>query len=265
MLIDSHCHLEKFFNRGELDAVLQRANAAGVQRLITVGTGLKDWQLYFDLAARHPQQIYWTVGIHPCSVDENWDDAIKVIPSYFATDPLPVALGEIGLDHFHLPKYPDEAAELKAMQAAAFRQQLAIAHQLDCPVVIHSRNAFDECVQLIDESGVNWNRVIFHCFSEGPESMRVLIDRGGWASFTGIVTYKSAQSVREAMKLQGLDRLILETDAPYLTPEPHRGKGNEPAFVRHTAECCAEEFSVEFEQLAAQSTQNAERFFQLNK
>lgn len=263
MLIDSHCHLEKFVQRGELEATLERARAAGVQRLITVGTSLKDWQLYFDLAARFPGQVDWTVGIHPCSVDETWEDEVKVIPSYFATDPLPVALGEIGLDHFHLPKYPDEAAEVKAMQAAAFRVQLSLAYQLDCPVVIHSRNAFEECVQLIDESGVDWNKVIFHCFSEGPESMRVLMDRGGWASFTGIVTYKSAQAVREAMKLQGLDRLILETDAPYLTPEPHRGKGNEPAFVRHTAERCAEDFGVDFELLVARSTQNTERFFQL--
>ncbi len=232
--------------------------------MITVGTGLKDWQPYFDLAAQFPGRIDWTVGIHPCSVDETWEDTVKVIPSYFATDPLPVALGEIGLDHFHLPKYPDEAAELKAMQAAAFRTQLSLAYQLDCPVVIHSRNAFDECVQLIDESGVDWNKVIFHCFSEGPESMRVLMDRGGWASFTGIVTYKSAESVRKAMQLQGLERLILETDAPYLTPEPHRGKGNEPAFVRHTAQCCAEVFGLDFELLAARTTQNAERFFQLN-
>jgi TatD DNase family protein len=114
---------------------------------------------------------------------------------------------------------------------------------------------------MVDASGVEWSRVVFHCFTEGPAEMAELMRRGGFGSFTGIITYKTADAIREAAKAQGLDRLMLETDAPYLTPMPHRGKPNEVAYVRHTAEFCAELFGVGCEELAARTTANARRFF----
>lgn len=259
-LLDSHCHFGHWIRRGEVDAMLERSREAGVTRWITIGTSLEDWEMYRKAAARH-QHLQWTVGLHPGSVDDTWEDQVKTIASYFATDPQPVALGEIGLDFFHMPKYPDEAAEIRQMQSKAFAAQLGLAYQLDCPIVVHSRGAFQECVQMIDASGVNWGRVVFHCFTEGPESMQLLLDRGGHASFTGILTYRSAEQTRAAAKLQGLDRLMLETDAPYLSPEPVRGKSNESAHLRHLAQYCADLFGVDLATIARITTRNSCQFF----
>lgn len=266
MWTDSHCHLSKFAREGSLPEVLARAEAAGVSRLITIGTSLSDWELYRSLAEQHPGKVYWTVGLHPTSVDDDWSDQVKAVSTFFGTDPVPVAIGEIGLDHFHLPKFPDEAAELKKRQVDAFRAQLGLAYQFDCPVVIHSRNAFKETVALIEESGVDWKQVVFHCFSEGVEEMRVLNEKGARGSFTGIVTYKnkSADSLREALIAQGPERLMVETDCPYLTPEPHRGEANEPAFVVHTGEAGAKLLGLAPSDLAARTTATARAFFRLD-
>jgi len=131
-------------------------------------------------------------------------------------------------------------------------------------VVIHSRGAFAECMEMIDASGVDWTRVVFHCFTEGAAEMAELTRRGGFGSLTGILTYKSAENVRAAARAQGLARFMLETDAPYLTPMPHRGKPNEPGFVRHTAEYAASAvFGVSYEELARVSSENARTFFGL--
>ena len=266
MLIDTHCHLEKAFARGEGPDVLRRMQEAGVERCITVGTSQKDWERYYRLAAAERGRVDWTVGIHPCDIGEDWAEQLKAISTYFGTDPQPVALGEIGLDHFHMPKYPDEAAELKQLQDRVFREQLTLAYQLDCPVVIHSRNAVAECIRLIDESGVNWERVVFHCFTDGPELMAEINRRGGRASFTGIITYKnpSAEPIRQAALLQGIDRLMLETDSPYLSPEPVRGQANEPAHVAHIAAFVAGLFAVDPAELARITTRNALQFYGLS-
>jgi TatD DNase family protein len=171
-------------------------------------------------------------------------------------------LGECGLDRFHLPKDdPAKAEQVFAWQRAAFEAQLAIAKRLGCPLVVHSRGAFAESVAMIDASGVDWTRVVFHCFSEGPAEMSQLMERGAYGSITGVLTYKNAENVREAAKVQGLARLMLETDAPYLTPMPHRGKPNEPAFMRHTADYAAALFGVGVEELAEATTKTARRFF----
>jgi TatD DNase family protein len=173
---------------------------------------------------------------------------------------LPVALGEIGLDRFHLPKEPAEAGKTFAWQESAFGEGLALAKRLGCPVVIHSRGAFRECVEMVDASGVEWGRVVFHCFTEGPAEIAELTERGGYGSFTGVITYRNAEAVRAAALVQGLDRLMIETDAPYLTPMPHRGKPNEPAYLRYTAEFCAELFGVKYERLVETATSNARKF-----
>lgn len=235
--------------------------------MIAIGTSLEDWPTCLEMARAHPGRIHWTVGIHPCDVGPEWDDQIKAISTYFGTDPEPVAVGEIGLDYFHLPKFPDEAAEVKANQAKAFQAQLGLAFQFDCPVVIHSRNAFHDCVAAIDESGVDWNKVVFHCFAEGPAEMRILNERGGRGSFTGILTYKnkSAAPVRAAFAEQGIERLMLETDSPFLTPEPKRGEPNEPAHVRFVAEHAASLAGLSLEELASRTTANTRAFFGLDE
>lgn len=265
-LIDTHTHLESFARRGEADAILQRARAAGLEALVTIGTDADDWGLYRELAAAHPGFVHYTAGIHPCSVDERWRERFATLASFWtgSAGPKPVGLGEIGLDRFHLPKDGAEAAaRIFAYQREAFAAGLALAKELGCAVVVHSRGAFQECVDMVDASGVDWRKVVFHCFTEGVAEMAELQRRGGWGSFTGIITYKTAENLRQAAKVQGLERLMLETDAPYLTPVPHRGKPNEPAYLSHTADFCAELFGVSRERLAEITTANARRFYGL--
>lgn len=263
-LIDSHTHLESFARRGELAPILERARAAGLEALITIGTDADDWGLYRDIAAAHAGFVHYTAGIHPCSVDERWEERFAGLEAFWngRNGTAPVALGEIGLDRFHLPKDDAAAAErVFATQQAAFRAGLALARKLGCPVVVHSRGAFAESVAMIDASGVDWAKVVFHCFTEGPAEIAELNRRGGVGSFTGILTYKTAENIRAAAKAQGIERFMLETDAPYLTPMPHRGKPNEPAYLRHTAEFAAGVFGVSAVELAARSTANARKFF----
>jgi TatD DNase family protein len=281
-LIDTHTHLESFQKRGELSAALQRARGADLEAMITIGTDTDDWTDYRDLASAHRGLIHYTVGLHPCSVGADWAERVAHLEGFWTgVGPLnaphdtsgaagranpphvsPVALGETGLDRFHLPKdNSDEAEKILSWQKAAFAEQLAWAKRLRCPLVVHSRGAFAECVEMIDASGMDWSRVVFHCFTEGPAEMAELTRRGGYGSFTGVITYKNADAVRAAALAQGLDRLMIETDAPYLTPMPHRGKPNEPAYLRHTAEFCAEVFGVSYEQFAEVTTINAKSFF----
>lgn len=281
-LIDTHLHLESYVKRGTLDATLARAREAGVGAMITVGTSSEDWTLYRDLAVAHPAVLHFSVGLHPCHVGENWASEVAQISAFWeggarrpgalsepdqtraevAFHPKPVALGECGLDRFHLPKNSFEAEKIFAWQRTAFTAQLALARRLGCPLIVHSRGAFRESVEMIDASGVDWNCVVFHCFSEGPAEIAELNRRGGRGSFTGILTYKSAAAVREAAKAQGLSRLMVETDAPWLAPIPHRGEPNEPAYVRHTAKFAAQEmFGVSFDEFAALTTATAKSFF----
>ena len=280
-LIDTHTHLDSFARSGELPVILQRARAAGLEQLVTIGTDPDDWTLYRDLAREHPGFVRYSAGLHPCSVGEDWAERVAQLEGFWGRanppdepasvaahpedspdlKPYPVALGEIGLDRFHLPKVAGEAEKILGWQKAAFVAQLALAKRLGCPVVVHSRGAFPECVAMIDASGVDWGKVVFHCFTEGPLEMAELMQRGGYGSFTGVITYKSAEQVRAAALAQGLGRLMIETDAPYLTPMPHRGKPNEPAYLRHTAEFCAGVFGVSYDELAAITTRNAKGFY----
>lgn len=270
-LIDTHTHLESFAHRGVLAETLARARESGIDAMVTIGTSPEDWELYRKLARENVGYVHFSVGLHPCAVDAGWQKALSTVEDFWktkdgesSTDTVrPVALGEIGLDRFHLPKNDEAAAaEVFEWQRAAFAEGLGMAKRLGCPVVIHSRGAFAECVEMIDCSGIDWTKVVFHCFTEGEAEMGELIRRGGWGSFTGIITYKTAGSVRAAARLQGLSRLMIETDAPYLTPMPHRGKPNEPAFLRHTAAYCAREvLGVSEDELAARTTANARSFF----
>ena len=264
-LIDTHTHLDSFARRGELPAILLRAQAAGLEAMVTIGTDTDDWSLYRDLARGQPGLLHYTAGLHPCSVTGDWSGRVAQLEAFWSAGagPVPVALGEIGLDRFHLPKDPAEAGQIFGWQRAAFAAGLELAKRLGCPVVVHSRGAFAECMEMIDASGLAWDRVVFHCFAEGPEEMAELTRRGGRGSFTGIITYKNAGAVRSAALAQGLSRLMIETDAPYLTPLPHRGKPNEPAYLRHTAEFCAEMFGIPYDELAARTMQNARDFYRL--
>lgn len=264
-LIDSHCHLEGFARRGELAGVIERARAAGVGAMIAIGTDRDDWELNRGLAEKHPGVIRHTAGLHPCSVAEDWEQAVTQLKSCWeGSGPLPVALGECGLDRYHLPRDDaGEAGRIFGWQRAAFAAQLELAKKWGCAVVVHSRHAFRECVEMIDASGIDWAKVVFHCFAEGPAEIAELNRRGGRGSFTGILTYKNADPVRAAALQQGLDKFMLETDAPYLAPMPHRGKPNEPALMRQTADFAAGVFGVDAESLGSAASANTRAFFGL--
>jgi TatD DNase family protein len=280
-LIDTHTHLDSFAASGALPGILDRARAAGLEGMIAIGTAPDDWGVHRGIAGDHPGLVHATVGLHPCVVDAGWAAAVAQLEAFWRRGhvefsavvphdrtkldvaPSPVALGECGLDRFHLPKDAAEAATVFAWQRDAFAAQLDLARRLGCPLVVHSRGAFRECVEMITASGVDWTRVVFHCFSEGPAEIAELGRLGGRGSFTGILTYKNAESVRAAAREQGLGRLMIETDAPYLAPVPHRGKPNEPAYVKYIAAYAAELFGVSYDELAAITTANARAFFGL--
>ena len=264
MLIDSHCHLDEFVNTGELDAVIQRARAAGVDRMITIGTNMTDWPIYARLSEQYPGTIWWTAGLHPTEVKDDWQDQVATLASWWATSPAPVGMGEVGLDYFHLPADKTKAAEMVVRQKAAFKAQLEIAYQLGCPVVVHARKSFADTVAMIDQSGVDWKKVVYHCFSEGIAEVRLLNERGGRASFTGTVTYKNAKNVLEAALAQGVEKLMIETDCPYLSPEPLRGTRNEPANAVLTAARLANEMSMAVSDLCTRASENTCRFFSLS-
>ncbi|MDE0575842.1 MAG: TatD family hydrolase [Opitutales bacterium] len=262
--IDSHCHLEGFLNKGTLPEILERSREAGVSHLVAIGTDPEDWKVNHDLVTQFPSEIHYTVGLHPNHVDSSWEHHTVSLQAFFALAPKPVAVGEIGLDYFRLPKEEAKAASLKVNQRAAFRYQLALAKELGLPVVVHCRGAFADCVAEIDDSGVEWSKVVFHCFADGPNEMRQLMERGGRGSFTGIVTFGNAENVREAALLQGLEKLMLETDSPYLAPVPFRGKSNEPSFLPYIGEYLAKAFEVEEAALAAITTRNTLDFYCLS-
>ncbi|MDX2185920.1 MAG: TatD family hydrolase [Opitutaceae bacterium] len=262
-MIDTHCHLDGYQARGELDAVIGRAKAAGLSGLVTIGTDSQDWALYRRLAAAHPGYVWHTVGLHPCNVDERWPEALAVLDGWDDEGTPPVALGECGLDRFHLPKDPGEAERVFGWQRAAFAAQLALVKRWQCPLVVHSRGAFAECVAMIDAAEIDWRSVVFHCFVEGEAEMDVLLSRGGTGSFTGIITYKNAPNVRAALVRAGAQRTFFETDAPYLTPEPHRGKPNEPALIVHTFERAAQLLNLDVRALSEITNANARRFYRL--
>ena len=250
-MIDTHCHLTDERLGGQLEEVLGRAEAAGVGRMITVGTNIAD-----DLAAvelcRGRGNLRCTVGVHPNYVGEAdagelpWLRGIQM-------DPAVVALGEMGLD-YHYDRSP------RQKQAEFFRFQLALALEVGRPVVIHCREAVEDCLGIMGEfSSV---RAVFHCFTGTLEEARKILDRGYLLGFTGAVTFKKADELREVARFAPGDRILVETDAPYLTPEPFRKqKVNEPAMVVHTAACVARVRGITVEEVDRVTTSNAEGFF----
>tara|TARA_B100001248_G_scaffold261923_1_gene255011 strand:+ start:39660 stop:40457 length:798 start_codon:yes stop_codon:yes gene_type:complete len=262
-LIDTHCHLAHYHEAGTLSAILESAQQLGVSRMIAVGTSSADWSLYQGFAQQYRGQVFYSAGLHPCYVADDYPEELSRLEAFFQASDKPVALGEIGLDNYHLPEDPAAVPAMQAFQQEAFKFQLGLAKRYDCPIIIHSRHAFNECVAMIDQSGVDWNKVVFHCFAEGPEQVRILNERGGRASFTGILTYKKAEDVRQAFLAQPLELTMLETDAPYLAPVPHRGKENQPGWVSYIAEHAAQLLEMDVAAFKQKVSETSERFFEL--
>jgi TatD DNase family protein len=226
-LIDTHCHLTFEQLAGDIDAVLQRSIQAGVTTWLSVGTDPNENKKVLTLAEKY-KNLYAALGIHP-------HYAAKIAGSDIAELKLSakhhkvVAIGETGLDyHYNFSPHAD--------QTRLFNEHLQIAADLNLPVIIHSREAFDDTFAILKQHAAKLNRIVFHCFSYSPEQAKILLDSGCFLSFTGAVTFKNAALTREAAKIVPLDRLMLETDCPYMTPEPKRKqKINEPALLIHTA------------------------------
>jgi len=248
-LVDTHCHLEMI---GDTAAAVAGARAAGVTQMITIGIDLASSRQAIELAGREPG-VYATVGLHPHEA-HLLDDAYLAELEELAARPRVVAVGEIGLD-FYRDLSPRDA------QRAAFGAQIALARRARLPLVVHVREAGDEAMAQLAAEASDLT-VIMHCYSL-PQYVEECNERGYYASFAGNVTYKNAAELREAAAKIRDDRLLVETDAPFLTPVPNRGNSNVPAWVAHTAALVAEVRGVSAEELAALTTANARRVFGL--
>lgn len=254
-LIDSHCHLTHGRLRPQFLAVLERARAVGVNRVICAAGDLIEARAAL-LLARKQEGVFSLAGVHPHDAKSAGADLAESLRGLLA-DPNCVALGEIGLD-YHYNYSPPET------QREVFAAQLDLAGELDCPVVVHTREAFDDTISALSASGVRGERVLLHSFTEGPDAARRALDLGATISFSGIVTFHAAEDVRQSARLVPADRILIETDGPFLSPEPvRRMKVNEPANVVHVLRLLAEVRGEPVESLAEATTRNAERFFRL--
>jgi TatD DNase family protein len=249
-LVDSHCHLDDAQFAEDREATIERALAAGVERMMAIGTGggPPDLETAIRLADRYVF-FYATVGVHP-------HDAAKATPETFehlrdlASHPKVLAIGEIGLD-YHYDFSPRDT------QREVFVRQLELAREAGKPIVIHTREAWSDTIAILREHYAGDG--IFHCFTGGPAEAREALELGFHLSFGGVLTFPKAESVREAAGVTPLERLLIETDAPYLAPVPHRGKRNEPAFMVETARKLAVVLGISAEELATATTRNFER------
>lgn len=252
--IDTHAHLDYPHLAEQIDDVLARAQAADIKTIITIGVKLSTADQPKALADAY-ENVWCSVGIHPHEA-ENEPLSCDVDAIREAADhPKVVAIGEAGLDYFY-----DNAPRQR--QADSLRAQITVARELDVPIIIHARDADDDMAAILeDEYQKGAYRGVLHCFSSGAELARRALAIGFYVSFSGIVTFKSASEIQEVAKSVPLDRILVETDAPFLAPVPMRSKKNEPAFARHTAEFLAELRGVTVERLAEQTTDNALRLF----
>ncbi|MBX7149809.1 TatD family hydrolase [bacterium] len=255
MLVDSHCHLSfKDYPLAERDAVISRAREAGVKTLITIGAGEAVAGNEEALAiAKTDPHIYSTVGIHPHDASVVTPEIIAHLEN-LALHPKVVAIGEIGLDYH----YEHSPRDIQRQVLANF---IKLAQKIKKPIMIHDRDAGDETYEMLKTHGVKPGEVMIHCFTGSMELAKKYLDLGTYLSFTGIVTFKKSDELREVVKITPLNQMLIETDSPYLAPVPFRGKTNEPAYVKYVAQKVAEIKGLSFDEIARETTQNAHRFF----
>ncbi len=253
MLVDSHCHLDFDSFDADRDAVLARARAAGVAEMVTICTHLSRFAAVRAIAEAH-EFIWCSVGVHPHEAEGEGVDAPDTLVR-LADHSKVVGIGECGLD-FYYDHSPRDA------QRANFRAHIAAAQATGLPLIVHARDADDEVAEMLREGAASGKlRGVMHCFSSGPKLAKAAIEIGFYVSLSGIVTFRNAEGLRDIVRGLPLDRLLVETDAPYLAPVPNRGKRNEPAFVAHTAACVAELKGVSAEELGRITTENFHRLF----
>ena len=254
MLIDSHCHIDDARYDADREAMIERARAAGIGHFVTIGCDLATSRAAVALAQQHPF-ISATVGVHPHEVKhiaDGWYDELRALAKSKGV----VAYGEIGLD-YHYDHSPRD------VQRARFREQVRLACELKLPIVIHTREAQEDTITILKEEKAGDIGGVFHCFSGDTWLAKDALDLGFYLSFSGVVTFQNATMLRDIVKTVPLDRILVETDAPYLTPAPNRGKRNEPAFVRHVADKIAELHGLSVQAVEDATTQNTKRLFKI--
>jgi TatD DNase family protein len=253
MLVDSHCHLDFPDFSAERDAVVARARAAGIGRMVTISTRVKKLPQIIAITEQFPE-IFCSVGTHPHNAHEELDVDAKALAA-LSKHPKIVAIGEAGLD-YHYDNSPRD------VQTQSFRQHIAAARETGLPLVIHSRDCdADMAAILREESGKGAFPAVLHCFTGGRDLAFAAIELGHYVSFTGILTFKRSEDLRTIAAALPADRILVETDAPYLAPLPFRGKRNEPAYVVETAKVLADVRGLSADELAHQTTENFFRLF----
>jgi TatD DNase family protein len=259
---DTHAHLDYPDYAKDLPEVIARAQAAGITKIISIGTSLSSSERAIRLAEKIPS-VYAAVGWHPSEAMKAPSDLRPALRKY-ARHPKVVAIGEIGLDHHRLPGSQGGNAEddtrCKQRQAEIFQQQIEVAIEAGLNCIIHQRDAFDDTLAQL-KPFAQQTRGVFHCFGEIAERMKRVLDIGSLVSFTGIVTFKNGQNVRDTVAATPLDRFMLETDCPYLAPVPYRGKRCEPAYVKEISEVVAQVKGCSLEELGAATSKTAVEFF----
>lgn len=252
-IVDSHCHLDFDVLQSDIDGVLARARAAGVHLMVTISTRVKKFDTIRAIAEAH-EEVLCTVGTHPHNADEELDVTADQLVE-IAQHPKCIGIGEAGLDYYY-DNSPREA------QAQGFLTHIAAAREAELPLVIHSRSAESDTARILeDEMGKGAFKPLLHCFSSSIDLAERGLAAGAYLSFSGILTFKSADTIRDAARLCPLDKMLVETDAPYLAPVPHRGQSNEPAYTAHTLACLAEVKGLPINEMAEITSNNFFRLF----
>lgn len=253
MLVDSHCHLDRLNedSSGNTAAVLNRARALGVEKFLCIATNLDGFDAVIDIAKEH-SDVYCSAGVHPLQKHEQTVDYNRLIEQ--ASHEKVLAVGETGLDYFYSP----ENAEL---QKESLKLHIRAAREVKKPLIIHTRDAQEDTLAIIKNEQAEQVGGILHCFTESAEMAKVAIDLGFYISFSGILTFKTANSLREVAQSIPLDRMLIETDCPWLAPVPYRGKENQPAYVVEVAKQLAEIHNLSYEEIAAHTTSNFYNLF----
>lgn len=254
-LFDSHAHLSMLDHASEAQ-ILERAQTENISRMVTVSTEEDNWELNRALAEKYPH-IFYSLGLHPHET-VRWDSVKDQMKKYFEKG-VPskcVAVGEIGLDYFY--EHSDRPTQIKA-----FEEQLQIAKDAGLPIIIHCREAFEDLFTSLSKVGLPEKGGVMHCFTGTYEEAKKSVEMGFYVSFSGIITFKNAQSLRDTATKLPMDKILIETDCPFLAPVPNRGKPNEPSFLTHTALLIAQLRGSTLDEIAEHTTANANRLFQI--
>ncbi|QLB17066.1 metal-dependent hydrolase [Mannheimia varigena] len=255
-IIDSHCHLDSLdyeTKHKNIDEVIENAKARGVHHFISVCTTIGRFEAMKNLTS-HRNDVSLSCGVHPLNVEDEPFDYDKLFE--FAQDPKVVAIGETGLDYHYTP-------ETKALQQSLFVQQIDIANKLNKPLIIHSRSARQDTMDMLEQNNAEKCGGVLHCFTEDWTMAKRALDIGFYISISGIITFRNAEELRDVVRKVPLDRLLVETDSPYLAPIPYRGKPNQPAYVRETCEYVATLKGVSTEEFARITTENVQNLFKI--